>query len=113
MKILTVTTDEQMNEAFAIREIVFIDEQNVPPERERDEYDLAATHVIGYLQENPIATGRFRPIDDYGKLERVAVLKEFRGQSYGRQVIAYMEQLIHQAGYKKSVLNAQTHAASF
>lgn len=113
MNIQTVTTDKQLNEAYNIRAIVFINEQNVPPNLERDEYDETATHIIGYKDNKPIATGRIRFIDDYGKLERIAVLKEHRGKSYGTQMIAYMEDIIRKKGYNNSLLNAQTHATHF
>src|SRR5690625_835434 len=113
MKVQMVTTETELNDAFTIRKVVFIDEQNVPPHIERDEYDQTATHVIGYKNHQPIATGRIRFIDDYGKLERIAVLKEHRGKSYGTQMIAYMEDIIRKKGYNNSLLNAQTHATHF
>jgi len=113
MNIKQVTTNEQLNAAFNIRAIVFIDEQNVPPDLERDAFDQTATHVIGYKENKPIATGRIRFIDNYGKLERIAVLKEHRGKSYGTQIITYMEKIILNNGYEKSLLNAQTHATNF
>ncbi|HLS07160.1 MAG TPA: GNAT family N-acetyltransferase [Bacillota bacterium] len=113
MKVQMVTTETELNDAFTIRKVVFIDEQNVPPHIERDEYDQTATHVIGYKNHQPIATGRIRLIDDYGKLERIAVLKEHRGKSYGTQVIAHMEQIILQKGFTQAKLNAQTHATDF
>jgi|SRR5690625_453023 len=113
MKIITVTTKEQFDEAFSIREIVFIHEQNVPPELEKDEFDQTAIHFIGYINKKPIATGRVRFVDDYGKLERIAVLKEYRGKSYGTQIIEQMELKIRQKKYKKALLHAQTHAIDF
>lgn len=113
MKIITVTSEAQFNEAFSIREIVFINEQNVPPELEKDEFEEAAIHFIGYLGDEPIATGRVRFVDDYGKLERIAVLKEHRGQSYGTQIIRQMERKIRQKNFKKALLHAQTHAIDF
>lgn len=113
MKIEKVTSDQQLAEALHIRKVVFIEEQNVPPELEQDEHDQTAIHVIGYQNHLPIATGRIRLIDDYGKLERIAVLKEHRGKSYGTQMIDYMEKIIVSKGYKKSILNAQTHATNF
>lgn len=113
MRIETVTTKDQLKNCFDIRKIVFIDEQNVPPELERDEHDKSAVHVIGYLVNKPIATGRIRFIDNYGKLERVAVLKKYRGQSYGTKIIKYMEKIILNKGFKRAVLNAQIHASDF
>lgn len=113
MQIETITAKEQLDDALNIRNIVFVQEQNVAPDLEYDGLDDEAIHAIGYVKDKPIATGRIRFVDKCGKLERVAVLKKFRGKSYGTQIIKYMEHLIHKHNYTKATLNAQTHAIDF
>ncbi|MUV36498.1 putative N-acetyltransferase YjcF [Lentibacillus sp. JNUCC-1] len=113
MQIIIVKTPEQREVAFRIRHKVFIVEQNVPPEEEMDEFDETATHFVGYADGNPAAASRLRLVDDYGKLERIAVLKEYRGNSYGKQIIQAMEDFIKQHKLPKAKLNAQTHAENF
>jgi len=113
VNIKIVTTPTEKKQAFYVRSIVFIEEQQVPEEIELDEYDEEAIHFIGYKEGKPIAASRLRWIEDSGKLERVCVIKDYRGKSYGTKIIREMENMITARGYKKSTLNAQTHAQSF
>ncbi|HLR65839.1 GNAT family N-acetyltransferase [Virgibacillus alimentarius] len=113
MNVQIVNSDKQLEQAYHIRMVVFVEEQNVPPEEELDAYDKDAIHFIGYKEDVPIAASRLRLVDDYGKLERICVLKEHRGKSFGKQMIENMEKIIIQKGYKKAKLNAQTHAENF
>ncbi|MBB6453074.1 putative GNAT family N-acyltransferase [Salirhabdus euzebyi] len=113
MNIKIVTTDQEMNDAYFVREVVFIKEQHVPADLEIDEFDQEATHFVGYENNEPVAASRLRFIEEYGKLERICVLKDFRGKQYGKQIIQAMEREIKHSGYKKAKLNAQTHAEGF
>lgn len=113
MKIKVVETPEEKNQAFQIRTTVFVDEQKVSMEEEIDEFEDVAIHFIGYKNKIPIAASRLRWVDDYGKLERICILKEFRGKSYGSDLIKRMETEVFKKGYKKAKLNAQTRAVEF
>jgi predicted GNAT family N-acyltransferase len=113
MDIRIVDTDQEMQDAYSVRKLVFINEQNVPADLEMDEFDQHAIHFVGYLNNQPIAASRLRFVDGYGKLERICVLKEFRGKQYGKQIIQAMEQVIKKQDILKAKLNAQTHAEGF
>ncbi|MFQ3543920.1 GNAT family N-acetyltransferase [Halobacillus rhizosphaerae] len=113
MRIELVENDRQKQDAFQVRRLVFIEEQNVPEDREHDEFDETALHLVGYLHEKPVAAARIQFKDDYGKLERICVLKSERGSSYGRQLIQYMEDVISSKSCSKVKLNSQTHAEGF
>ncbi|MRH43413.1 GNAT family N-acetyltransferase [Aquibacillus halophilus] len=113
MEVKIAKTDEQQQDAYRVRHTVFVLEQNVPPEIEIDELENDSTHFIGYDGNQPIAAGRLRYVEDYGKLERVCVLKDFRGLQFGKQMIAEMENVIRSKGLPKAKLNAQTHAEDF
>ena len=63
---------------FQIREEVFIKEQAVPEVEEFDGFDQESVHYIIYLDEDPVATSRWRQTDDGVKLERFAVLPTSR-----------------------------------
>lgn len=53
MEIKQVATRDELEDAFTVRKIVFVDEQNVPEEEEIDQYEDEATHVVLYDdQEN-------------------------------------------------------------
>ncbi|MEN1967204.1 GNAT family N-acetyltransferase [Lentibacillus sp. N15] len=105
--------EQEIKQAFHVRTTVFVHEQHVPPEEEIDHFDKAATHFIGIQDNTAIAASRLRFTGDYGKLERICVVKEQRGKSYGTQLIAEMEAEIIENGYQKAKLNAQTHAEIF
>ena len=79
--------NEDLNDAFKIRKIVFIDEQKVPPELEWDEMDKIATHFILYINDTPIGTARTFVQDGIWYIGRMAVLKEHRNQGYGKLIM--------------------------
>jgi predicted GNAT family N-acyltransferase len=113
VKIKTVKSKEELAQAYHVRMVVFVEEQNVPAEEELDAHDKVSTHFIGYEDKEVIAVSRLRFSDDYGKLERICVLKEHRGKSHGSHLIEAMEAAIIEKGYTKAKLNAQTRAVSF
>ncbi|WP_093134780.1 GNAT family N-acetyltransferase [Salinibacillus kushneri] len=113
MDIQVVQNEDQLKDAYKVRKIVFIEEQGVSPDLEMDEHDSSATHFVGYKNGIPVAASRLRYLDQYGKLERICVLKEERNHHYGQQMIQAMEEVIRENQYRKSKLNAQTHAEGF
>ncbi|WP_079709188.1 GNAT family N-acetyltransferase [Paraliobacillus ryukyuensis] len=113
MRIENVVDNQQLNDAFSVRNKVFVEEQKVPLHLEQDEYENEALHFVGYVQDQPVAAGRMRINKDYAKLERICVLKSHRGHSLGKQLILAMEQNLIKQGVKKAKLGAQTHAESF
>lgn len=113
MNLKVAETKLELEQAYHVRMVVFVEEQKVPAEEELDEHDKTAIHFVGCAEGEPIAASRLRFANDYGKLERICVLKQHRGKSYGTQIIHAMENLISKKGYKKAKLNAQTHAEKF
>ncbi|WP_080874960.1 GNAT family N-acetyltransferase [Oceanobacillus timonensis] len=114
MIVKTATTPQELQDVYQIRKEVFVEEQNVPPELEIDEFDQSATHFIAYDGETPVAAARLRFTENgAGKLERICVAKSHRGKSIGKKIMQKMEQEIIQQGFHKAKLNAQTHAQDF
>lgn len=113
MEVNIVKTPEEKAFAEQIRFTVFVDEQNVPAALEIDAYEEEAIHFVGYENGQAIAASRIRFVDDYGKLERICILKAHRGKQYGKQIIQAMEQEIKRQGYEKAKLNGQTYAEGF
>ncbi|MBY7143128.1 GNAT family N-acetyltransferase [Virgibacillus sp. NKC19-3] len=113
MNIKLAQTSNDINQAYQVRMTVFVDEQKVPPDEEVDEHDKTCLHFVGYEDEEPIAASRLRFTDNYGKLERICILKKHRGKSHGTKIIRQMEEVISSKGYRKAKLNAQTHAVKF
>lgn len=98
----------------ALRHAVFIEEQGVPFEIERDGRDDVAHHMLATLDDQPTGTARVLIAGDTGRIGRVCVLANARGQGIGtglvRAAVAHLRTLpdLHRA-----VLGAQTHALDF
>ncbi|MED3498827.1 GNAT family N-acetyltransferase [Brevibacillus agri] len=112
-----VNSDQEMQDALAVRKAVFIDEQEVPADLEIDEHDQPASgtvHFVAYNEQQPVGASRLRPYaPGVGKIERVAVLKDERGTGLGRQIMIVMEEAAKELGFDSLKLNAQTHAQRF
>lgn len=94
----------------AIRESVFIKEQQVPPALEFDGLDGLAVHVLALVQGQPVGGGRL--LDD-GHIGRIAVLKDFRGQGVGAEIVLSLIEEAARLDCKRVYLGAQTHAIEF
>src|SRR5690625_6587565 len=105
MHIKKVETNEERQDVYYVRKTVFVDEQKVPEELEIDEFEETAIHFISYEQDEPIAASRLRLFTNYGKLERIAVKKEYRGQSIGSNIIRMMEDEIVAHHINEAILN--------
>lgn len=103
-----IKNKEELEKAFAIRKKVFVEEQNCPPELEW-ENEEESVHFLAELNGVPCGACRWRKTDQGHKLERFAVLKEFRGKRIGQALIAAtLADLPDDAHY--IYLNAQLHA---
>lgn len=99
--------------AFNIREEVFVNEQGFSLEIERDEYDTDALHVIGCMDGVPVACGRLAAIGGKGKLGRIAVLKDKRGNGYGAKICEFLIAQAHGMGIREIYLHSQIGTAGF
>ncbi len=108
-----VTTQEEMNKAFAVRAIVFGEEQSCPWDVDFDGQDLSAVHVLGEIEGQPIATGRLRFLGEYVKLERLAVRKAFRGKDIGKKLLQTMLEAGAERGFTVFKLHAQVQTLDF
>lgn len=103
-----IKNKEELEKAFAIRKKVFVEEQNCPPELEWENED-ESIHFLAELNGVPCGACRWRKTDNGYKLERFAVLKEFRGKRIGQALMAaVLADLPADAHY--IYLNAQLHA---
>lgn len=76
-----------MEAAFAIRRVVFVEEQNVPAEDEYDEFETESQHFLAYLDDQPVGTARWRRTSKGVKLERFAVLSSARRKGVGQALV--------------------------
>jgi predicted GNAT family N-acyltransferase len=95
----------------AVREPVFLVEQNIPAEMEWDELDAKSRHVLARDREGrPIGTGRLTPEHGIG---RMAVLAEWRGKGVGEAIMRVLLEQARLLGYPDVELHAQSHAIPF
>ena len=110
LQVQKVIHPEELDKVFAIRKIVFVYEQNCPPELEWEHED-ESIHFLATHNGQPCGACRWRKTDLGYKLERFAVLKDFRGQGVGRALIAEaLSDLPEDAHY--IYLNSQLDAMS-
>lgn len=117
LTIIPVHTEEQLKGCFSVRMNVFVEEQQVPPDLEMDEYDVSWTacrHFLATDGRSPIGAARWRMYDSQtAKLQRIAVLAPYRGRGIGRLLIQAMEEDIRSQGVPAVILDAQTQAEPF
>jgi predicted GNAT family N-acyltransferase len=102
---------EMRDIALPLRIEVFVQEQHVPIALEQDEYDDQALHAIIVTNDGTgLATGRLMA---NGKIGRLAVKRQHRGQGLGKHVL---QTLINQArvrGARLVWLHAQCDTKAF
>ena len=96
-------------------EKVFVKEQGVHLQNEIDQYEDNSIHIVGYIDKNsPFATARIRSINNYtGKVERLAVLKRYRGLNYGQNLMKTIEIITRENDYNELTMHAQVQAQDF
>jgi len=90
LEIKIAEREQEKKDAFHVREQVFMIEQGMSKEVEFDEYDEDAYHVVVYLKSNPIGCARMRKVDSKIKIERIALLKDYRGRGWGNDIVEFM-----------------------
>ncbi|HEU4675853.1 MAG TPA: GNAT family N-acetyltransferase [Motilibacteraceae bacterium] len=113
-----IGTDVDLAAALAVRHDVFVLEQDVPIDLERDEHDdladAACEHVLVRRDGAAVATGRV--LEEPGgvaHLQRIAVRREERGTGLGVLVVRTLEDLGRTRGLTTAELGAQVHALGF
>jgi predicted GNAT family N-acyltransferase len=102
--------DDQSEIAF-VRRQVFIIEQKIPESEEWDNADANSSHVLVFSEKRDVVgTGRIEPT---GKIARLAVIAEYRGQGVGSLMLTRLVEEARQRGFSQVFLHAQTHALKF
>ncbi|WP_231512288.1 YbgC/FadM family acyl-CoA thioesterase [Paucibacter sp. KBW04] len=101
--------------ARAIRQEVFVQEQQIPAEMEWDAADQSCLHAVAFNRfGKPLATGRLlEHVPGVAKVGRMAVLRNMRGSRVGREVLEALMQRGREMGYREIILHAQVSAAGF
>jgi predicted GNAT family N-acyltransferase len=86
VEVIKISDSDDLIKARAIRKIVFVEEQHCPPDLEW-EHDEDAVHFLASINGIPSGAARWRKTNKGYKLERFAVLKEFRGKGVGSALV--------------------------
>lgn len=98
-----------------IRHKVFIEEQGFSYELEMvEKEEKEAFNFLIYLKDKAIGCIRYRIIDKDIKIERFAILKEYRGQGYGKQSFSFFSDMLYKKYNPcKLVIHAQEQLKDF
>ena len=118
---------QDLGGVYALRHEVFVVEQGVPVDMERDELDAAADHAVALDDAGAVVgTGRLVDgrIDEDSRLEpgtagtvgtvgRMAVAASARGSGTGRALLDVLVRRAAERGLPAVELHAQVHARAF
>jgi len=107
-----VRDTEKFDLAKRIRKEVFVKEQYLDKFLEYDGLDRQATLYLVYQNGNPIGTARWRTTYDGIKLERFAILKNYRKKNFGKVLLKKILKDIQHMDMDV-YLNACTSAVNF
>ena len=104
---------EDVMRVMTIRSAVFMAEQECPYDEEFDGNDFSATHLIGYVGNEPAACLRIRYFADFVKMERLAVRREFRKTRLAFKIVRAGIELCRTKGYRKIYGHSQKRLLNF
>jgi predicted GNAT family N-acyltransferase len=112
---LRLAKKEDLKNIYKLREIIFQVEQGVAKHIDFDGKDEKLRHYVLYIDNNLVGTGRINPKKDSIKIERVCVLKEYRGRGYGKKIINFILEDVKNnfKDFKKVILSSQLSAIDF
>ena len=104
---------EDMMRVTSIRSAVYLAEQECPYDEEFDGNDFSATHLIGYVGNEPAGCLRVRYFADFAKIERLAVRREFRKTRLAFQIVRAGIELCRAKGYRRLYGHSQKRLLNF
>jgi len=113
LEIRLIQSDIEYKDVLEVRNAVFIKEQNIPQTIEYDGLDKESFHVLVKLDEISIGCARIRSIDGKIKLERIAILKDFRNKGYGKRLMQYLVSYCEGKKSTEIIIHAQYYLREF
>ena len=97
--------------ALAVRHAVFVVEQGVPLELERDELDASAVHVVAASSGEVVGTARLT-LEAELRIGRVAVLPPWRRRGIAGMLVSALEAEARRLGAAEVSLHSQSYVRS-
>ena len=114
LEILIKPWQEASQDAYLIREKVFIHEQGVPEDMELDEFDPTSKHALAYEDHVCVCTGRLVHLNSHhAQIGRMAVLSAFRNRGIGKVILSRLIALAKSEGVLTLTLHSQVSAIPF
>lgn len=114
LEILIKPWHEASQEAYLIREQVFIQEQGVPEDMELDGLDPTSKHALAYEGPLCIGTARLVHLDHHhAQIGRMAVLSTFRNRGIGKAILNHLIALAQAEGVLTLTLHSQVPVIPF
>ncbi len=105
---------EKITHCRLIRKEVFIEEQQVPYEIEQDGLDAISSHLLLTKENIPIGTLRMRKTEEGIKLERIALIKKYRGSGFGKHLVTHAIKIAEKEyPYSPIYIHSQESASTF
>ncbi len=104
---------DDLMRVMSVRTAVYMAEQRCPYDEEFDGNDFSATHLIGYVGDEPAGCLRIRFFADFAKIERVAVREPFRQTRLAFHLIRGAIEVCRMKGYRRLYGHAQKRLANF
>ncbi|GAB5523246.1 MAG: GNAT family N-acetyltransferase [Roseivirga sp.] len=87
IRVKLVESQDELDQAFAIREKVFTEDLGVEWEETFDRFDQESVHFIAFFDETPAGSCRYRQTEKGVRLERFVVAPQFRGKGVGKRLV--------------------------
>ena len=106
-------TFEDLMRVVSIRSAVYMAEQDCPYDEEYDGNDLSATHLLGYIGNEPAGCLRIRYFGTFAKFERLAVRHEYRTSKLSFRLVRAGIELCRKKGFRRVYGHSRTDLVRF
>jgi predicted GNAT family N-acyltransferase len=102
-----------LKEQYRIRREVFVKEQGMDENTEKDGLDKECLHVLVFDNKEAVGTGRVINTENGPLIGRIAVLKEYRGNQYGDLIVRKLVDCCFRQGEKSVEVHSQLPVIKF
>ena len=98
--------DKEFSYVRDIRESVFYDELGISKQELFDKNDESCDHFLIFDGQKVVGSVRMLSMEKIVKLERMAILKDFRTKNYGRNCILQLKEYYSEIGFSQIILDS-------
>jgi len=98
--------DKEFSHVRDIRESVFYDGLGISKQELFDKNDESCDHFLIFDGQKIVGSVRMLSMEKIVKLERMAILKDFRTKNYGRNCILQLKEYYSKIGFSQIILDS-------